>query len=40
MKENLKLIGIERETKEELDKIKEHPRETYDDVVKRLVKEK
>lgn len=31
-------IVIDEETKEELDKIKLHPRETYGDIIKRLLK--
>jgi len=34
----LKLIGIEEETKNRLDILKEHPRETYEDVINRLIK--
>ena len=30
-------IKVSRETKEELDKLKIHQRETYDDVVRRLI---
>ena len=33
----LKLIGIKDVRKKELDKLKEHPRETYDEVVRRLI---
>ena len=35
----LKLIGVEKETKIELDNRKEYPRETYDDVIRKLLKE-
>ena len=35
----LKLVGLEKETKTELDRKKIYPRETYDDVVQRLLKE-
>ena len=31
-------IVIDEETKKELDKIKIHPRETYGDIIKRLLK--
>ena len=34
-----KLIKISEPTKKDLDNLKEYPRETYDDVVARLVKE-
>jgi len=30
-------IVIDEETKKELDKIKTHPRETYGDIIKRLL---
>ena len=30
-------IRISRDTKEELRKLKIHPRETYDDVIRRLI---
>lgn len=33
-------IVIDEETKKELDKIKLHPRETYGDIIKRLLKKK
>jgi hypothetical protein len=36
----LKLIGVEEKTKKELDKLKEHPRETYDDVIKKIMEER
>ena len=36
-KKPLKLIGIEEKTKAQLDKLKEYPRETYDDIIKRLI---
>ena len=32
-------IGISEETKAKLDKIKQHPRETYEDVIVRLIEE-
>ncbi|NHW22894.1 MAG: hypothetical protein HA489_01360 [Archaeoglobales archaeon] len=32
-------IRIGKDTKEELKKLKVHPRETYDDVIKRLIEE-
>ncbi|MFP3264649.1 MAG: hypothetical protein RXO54_02310 [Acidilobus sp.] len=32
-------IRVRRETKEELNKLKVHPRETYDDVITRLIEE-
>jgi predicted CopG family antitoxin len=32
-------IRIGRDTKEELKRLKVHPRETYDDVIKRLIEE-
>jgi predicted CopG family antitoxin len=32
-----KTIAISLETKEKLDQKKVHPRETYDDVIKRLI---
>ena len=35
----LKMVGLEEETKFKLDKIKIHPRETYDDIVQRLITE-
>ena len=35
----MKHIVISEKTKSELDKIKLHPREIYDDVVKRLLEE-
>ena len=35
----LKLIGVEEETKKELDDLKEYPRESYDDTIKRLLSE-
>ena len=35
-----KLIKISKTTKKDIDNLKTHPRETYDDVVTRLVKEK
>ena len=31
-------IRIEGKTKEKMDKIKIHPRETYDDIINRLIK--
>lgn len=31
-------IVVDKETKKELDKIKIHPRETYGDIIKRLLK--
>jgi predicted CopG family antitoxin len=31
-------IGISKDTKELLDKAKQHPRETYEDVIVRLLK--
>ena len=34
-----KLIRVSEETKNQLDKIKEHHRETYDDLIIRLIKE-
>jgi len=30
-------IQLSEETKDELDKLKVHPRETYEDVIKRLI---
>lgn len=36
---DLKTIAIERQTKAALDALKVHPRETYDDVLKRLVED-
>ena len=32
-------IRVRRETKEELNRLKVHPRETYDDVITRLIEE-
>jgi len=32
-------LRIRKETKEELNKLKVHPRETYDDVITRLIEE-
>jgi len=32
-------IRVGRDTKEELRRLKIHPRETYDDVIKRLIEE-
>jgi predicted CopG family antitoxin len=32
-------IRVGRDTKEELKRLKIHPRETYDDVIKRLIEE-
>jgi len=32
-------IRIGKDTKEELNKLKIHPRETYDDVIKRIIDE-
>ena len=32
-----KSIKVSKETKDALDKNKEHPRETYDDIIKRLI---
>ena len=32
-------LKISEKTKKELDKLKVHPRETYDDIIARLVKE-
>jgi predicted CopG family antitoxin len=32
-------IRIEKDTKEELKRLKIHPRRTYDDVIKRLIEE-
>jgi len=32
-------IRVRKETKEELNKLKVHPRETYDDVITRLIEE-
>ena len=32
-------IRVRKETKEELNKLKIHPRETYDDVITRLIEE-
>ena len=34
---NETVIGISKEIKKELDNIKIHPRETYDDIIKRLI---
>lgn len=39
MKNSNKLIGISEETKETLDKMKIHPRETYNDLIKRNLSE-
>jgi predicted CopG family antitoxin len=39
MSEKGTTIHVSRETKKELDKLKVHPREPYEDVVKRLIKE-
>jgi len=33
-----KLIRVSAQTKRALDKLREHPRETYDDVIRRLLK--
>ena len=35
--EKLKLIGIEKNVKKELDGLKIYPRETYNDIVKRIL---
>ncbi len=35
-----KPIKISKATKKKLDELKEHPRETYDDVISRLVEER
>lgn len=35
-----KLIKISKEAKDKLDDMKEHPRETYGDVIDRLLKER
>lgn len=35
-----KPMKVSEATKKALDDLKEHPRETYDDVISRLVKEK
>jgi predicted CopG family antitoxin len=32
-------IRVRKETKEELNRLKVHPRETYDDVITRLIEE-
>ena len=40
MQKKLKLIGVIETTKKRLDKIKIYPRETYDDVIQRLLTEK
>ncbi len=32
-------IRVRRETKEELNRLKVHPRETYEDVITRLIEE-
>jgi len=37
MSKHLKLIGVEENIKKELDAKKEHKRETYNDVIKRLL---
>ncbi|MCK5624823.1 hypothetical protein KAI04_03205 [Candidatus Pacearchaeota archaeon] len=37
MKKPLKLVGLEEKTKIKLDKLKQSRRETYDDVVVRLI---
>ena len=34
----LKLIGISEEIKKDLDNLKDHPRETYNDILVRLLK--
>ena len=38
--EKLKLIGVRKNTKDNLDKLKEYERETYDDVISRLLNKK
>ena len=35
---NITTIKISQETKQKLDKIKIHPRETYEDIIVRLLK--
>jgi len=30
-------IGLHEKTKKELDRLKTHPRETYEDIIKRLI---
>tara|TARA_Y100000310_G_C20300053_1_gene631323 strand:- start:325 stop:468 length:144 start_codon:yes stop_codon:yes gene_type:complete len=36
-KRTLKLIGVEEGTKEKLDNLKDYPRETYDDIILKLI---
>ncbi|MBO3801954.1 MAG: hypothetical protein QXS21_03855 [Thermoproteota archaeon] len=38
MSEEYSTIRVSRETKKKLDKMKVHPREPYEDVIKRLMK--
>ena len=35
-----KLIKIDKNVKKELDRLKQHPRETYNDVLKRILEER
>jgi len=39
-KAKFELIGIEEARKKELDKLKAHPRETYDEVVRKLIEDR
>ncbi len=38
VKNNITSIRVTRETKEVLDSIKIHPRETHEDIIRRLIK--
>lgn len=37
MKNNITTLKLEKETKERLEKLREHKRETYDDIIRKIM---